>query len=164
MDGFTINRSVPEGKMTVQDVFQGLEKVTELIKIFRDALPDVLATTEVRIIKGEKDLYMYIDDNDGSIVIGQEHLQNSDARTLYLDIIHELVHIKQHNEGMELFDEKHEYIDRPTEIEAYRCCVEEAKRLGMSTGEILDYLYVEWITNEDVLRLAKNIGLEVNNG
>ncbi len=147
----------------MQDVFQGLENVTELIKIFRDALPDVLATTDVKIID-DPELYMYIDDADGSIVIGLEHLQSGDAKTLYLDIIHELVHIKQHNEGQELFDEKHEYIGRPTEIEAYTVTVREAKRIGMSTGEILDYLYVEWITNNDVLLLAKNIGLEVDNG
>lgn len=160
MEDITINRAVSEDTTTVDKVFTGLENVTALIEEFGDALPDVLASTEVKLFS-DPDLYMYIDDEGGSIVIGRQHLEKSEDRVLYLDIVHEFVHIKQLREGQELFDEKHEYIDRPTEIEAYTKTVQEAKRIGMSTGEILDYLYVEWITNEDVLRLAKNCGLEV---
>ncbi len=161
MDDFRINRDVEEGRYALHDVFQGLENVTALVGLYKDALPDILATTEIRIVKGEKDLYMYIDDADGSIVVGLEHLQQSDTRTLYLDIIHELVHVKQHHAGIELFDDKYEYIDRPTEIEAYTTAIKEAQRLGMSQAEILDYLYVEWITNDDVLQLARRCGLNV---
>lgn len=161
MEGFSYERDLPEGRYTLKKVFRGLEQATPLLGVFGEALDDILNSTDVHLITGEKDLYMYINDEEGSVVVGTEHLQNSQPRVIYLDIVHELVHIKQHNQGLHLFDEKYEYVDRPTEIEAYTVAVKEAQRLGMSDGEILDYLYVEWVTNDDVLRLARNCGLKV---
>jgi len=76
---------------------------------------------------------------------------------LYLDVIHELVHIKQFLQGRNLFDSKYSYVDRPTEIEAYRCCVEEARKIGMSEAAIAEYLYVEWISRADHARLLKTL-------
>lgn len=160
MNDVRINRAMHPGRHRVSDLCTGLEHSTALLRTFGQALPDVLATTDVQLVEGEDDVSMYTDD-DGGIVVGLEHLQTSPDRVLYLDFVHELVHIKQRNAGLHLFDERYAYIDRPTEIEAYRITVEEAKRIGMSPGEILDYLYVEWITNDDVLRLARRCGLAV---
>ncbi len=160
MENFSLNRTITPGTYPLAEVFQGLEQSTPLVQTFADALPDVLATTDVKIVDGDENLYMYVDD-DGSIVMGLDHLLKSDDRVIYLDLVHELVHIKQFREGRNLFDEQFAYVDRPTEIEAYTVAVSEAKRLGMSRGEILDYLYVEWVSNEDVLRLALRCGLDV---
>jgi len=44
---------------------------------------------------------------------------------------------------LDLFDRKYSYVDRPTEVEAYKYTVEEARNLGMKKEEILDYLKVE---------------------
>ncbi|MGI0041478.1 MAG: hypothetical protein ACRD94_05885 [Nitrosopumilaceae archaeon] len=102
---------------------------------------------------------MFVKNDDASIVIGLDHLQKSDSKILYLDIVHELVHVKQQRSGLDLYDKLYSYVDRPTEIEAYEIAVREAKRLGMDNKEILDYLHVEWMTPEEHKRLASHVGI-----
>jgi hypothetical protein len=75
-------------------------------------------------------------------------------------VIHELVHIRQFMEGKELFDRRYSYVDRPTEIEAYTAAVNEARRIGLKKEEILDYLKVEWITEEEFQRLLVAVGVK----
>jgi hypothetical protein len=67
--------------------------------------------------------------------------------------------VKQFREGKELFDETYEYADRPTELEAYRIAVKEARRLGMGNDEIFEYLKVTWLDENEVRRLAENLGV-----
>jgi hypothetical protein len=86
-------------------------------------------------------------------------MNNGDRIDIYLDLIHELVHVKQFMEGKELFDSRYDYIDRPTEIEAYQHAVEEAKNLGLSDEKICKYLKTEWMSNEDLKRLAKTLNI-----
>ncbi len=62
-------------------------------------------------------------------------------------------------DGMDLYDERYSYVDRPTEIDAYRVVVEEARKLGMKEDEILDYLRVDWITEEELRRLVGRLGI-----
>jgi hypothetical protein len=64
-------------------------------------------------------------------------------------------------EGKELFDPNYDYVDRPTEVEAYRYTVQEAKRLGMSAARIREYLKTEWMNDEDLDRLLKNIDMDL---
>ena len=84
---------------------------------------------------------------------------NGDKIDIYLDLIHELVHIKQLMEGKELFDIHYGYTERPTEIEAYRYCVQEARRLGLSDERIRCYLWTEWMGENDFRRLAKSVNV-----
>ena len=102
--------------------------------------------------------YLRVDDETGNIVVSSEYLRTGDERYLYLDVIHELVHIRQFMEGKELFDRRYSYVDRPTEIEAYSASVREARRIGMRKEEILDYLKVEWVTEEEFQRLLLAVG------
>ncbi|MFN3621734.1 MAG: hypothetical protein ACK4TI_02490, partial [Nitrososphaerales archaeon] len=88
------------------------------------------------------------------------HLKHSDLKTLYLDIIHELYHLKQFLQGKQLFNNELSYVDNPIEIEAYRFTVEEAKRIGLTKEEIIEYLKVDWIDEEEHKRLIKQLGLE----
>src|SRR5437588_4828468 len=154
-----INRNITSGVYTLVDIFDGLKEVAILIQVFktREELDDVFLKTKV--IVEESDHYMYVKNDDASIVIGFQHLQNSDSKILYLDIIHELVHVMQQRQGLDLYDKSYAYVDRPTEIEAYEIAVLEAKNLGMNKEEILDYLLVEWITTEEHKRLASHVGL-----
>jgi hypothetical protein len=103
---------------------------------------------------------MYVDDDDGSLVVGLEYLRTADLKYLYLDVIHELVHVKQYREGKELFDESYSYVDRPTEIEAYRCTVEEGRNIGMTDDALAEYLHVEWITQKQHERLLETLGVQ----
>jgi hypothetical protein len=154
-----INRNVTPGDYSLAEIFDGLQEVDILTKVFKtkEELDDVFLKTKV--IVEESDHYMYVKNDDASIVIGFRHLQNSDSKILYLDIIHELVHVMQQRQGLDLYNKSYAYVDRPTEIEAYEIAVMEAKNLGMNKEEILDYLLVEWITPEEYKRLASHVGL-----
>jgi hypothetical protein len=103
--------------------------------------------------------YMHVDDEDGSLVVGLQYLRDADEQYLYLDIIHELIHVKQYLDGRELFDDEYSYADRPTEIEAYQYTVEEGRKLGMTNEEIARYLYVEWITGKEFARMLETLGV-----
>ena len=154
-----INRNISPGDYSLAEIFDGLKEVAILTRVFKtkEELDDVLVKTKV--IVEESDHYMYVKNDDASIVIGFRHLQNSDSKILYLDIVHELVHVMQQRQGLDLYNKSYAYVDRPTEIEAYEIAVLEAKNLGMNDEEILDYLLVEWITPEEHKRLATHVGL-----
>lgn len=156
---FNVNRALPEGRYRLQEIFSGLESVEPLKKCVGKTavLRRILDETQVTLT--DEDGYMYVNDEDGSLVVGLEYLRNGDAKHLYLDVIHELVHVKQFLQGMNLFDDAYSYVDRPTEIEAYRCCVEEGRKIGMPEDEIAEYLYVEWITRKDHARLLETLGV-----
>ena len=154
-----INRKTASGSYKLEEIFVGLKNVEILRELFntQKELDDVFENTQVIVEK--KDHYMFVKNDDASIVVGLEHLQNSDQKILYLDIVHELVHVKQQREGHDLYDKSYAYVDRPTEIEAYEITVREAKRIGMTNMEILDYLQVEWVSSEDHRRLASRLGI-----
>jgi hypothetical protein len=88
------------------------------------------------------------------------YLNNGDLIDIYLDVIHELVHVRQFMEGKKLFDDNYRYVERPTEIEAYRYAVEEARRLRLSDEKILQYLKTEWMSADDLRRLAKVLNVK----
>ncbi|MDE1826675.1 MAG: hypothetical protein KGH83_03695 [Thaumarchaeota archaeon] len=160
MNTIKINREVNQGTYEIEDIFDGLKEVEILRKIFgsNTELDDVFSKTKVVVDTSSH--YMHVKNEDATIVIGLNHLKNSDKIILYLDIVHELVHVKQQRQGLDLYDKSYSYVDRPTEIEAYIVAVEEAKRLGMKHHEIIDYLQVEWITPDEHKRLATHVGLE----
>ena len=62
-------------------------------------------------------------------------------------------------DGKKLFLDEYEYVDSPIEVEAYEFTVKEARRIGMSIGEIIEYLKVEWVSEEAHLRLVKALKL-----
>ncbi len=155
--GVTINREIDEGDIPLKEVFRGFEKVGAVKSIFGSKTDDVLERT--RVVLQERKGYLRVDDTNGNIVVSNHYLKNGDERYLYLDVIHELVHVRQLMEGKELFDQRYSYVDRPTEIEAYFVAVKEAKRIGMSYEEIEDYLKVEWVTDEEFNRMLTHLGL-----
>jgi hypothetical protein len=104
---------------------------------------------------------MSVDNQDGSITIGLSHLQQSDTEILYLDIIHELVHVRQQRDGLDLYDKTKAYVDRITEIDAFALAVKEARRIGFTEAQILNYLRVEWITPQEHRRLAKRLDVKI---
>ena len=154
-----INRDITPGDYSLSEIFGGLQEMDILSKVFKtkEELDDVFSKTKV--IVEESDHYMYVKNDDASIVIGFRHLKNSDSKILYLDIVHELVHVMQQRLGLDLYNKSYAYVDRPTEIEAYEIAVREAKNLGMNNEEIFEYLHVEWITPEEHKRLATHVGL-----
>ncbi|MDE1765346.1 MAG: hypothetical protein KGI27_03610 [Thaumarchaeota archaeon] len=159
MNEIKINRGVTPGAYSIEDIFTNLKNVKILQNVFGSIkeLEDVFSKT--RLVVDINNHYMHVKNEDATIVVSLNHLKNSDDVTLYLDIVHELVHVKQQRQGLDLYDKSYSYVDRPTEIEAYVVAVEEAKRLGMGHNAIMDYLQVEWITSEEHKRLATHVGL-----
>jgi hypothetical protein len=154
--------SIGNQKKLFLEYFKGFDKVPAVQGIFGEKTTEVLSHLKVELswLSG----YMYVDGSDGHLVISKGYLSTGNKTDIYLDLVHELCHVKQFMAGKELFDPHYEYVDRPTEIEAYRYCVEEAKRLGLTQDRILYYLKTEWMTAEDHEKLAKNIGFLKNKG
>lgn len=144
------------------DYFKGFEKVEAVRNIFGDKTEEVLHNLKVEFFGRHG--YMGVSDDDGHLLVSAEYLNNGDLTDIYLDIIHELVHVKQFMDGKSLFDDNFGYVDRPTEIEAYRIAVEEARRLGLSDQRILQYLKTEWMSEEELKRLAKALNVEYTCG
>lgn len=139
------------------DYFKGFEKIEAVIRLFGDETEKVL--NELWIEFRSRRGYMGVNDQDGHLIINAEYLRNGDARDIYLDIIHELVHVKQFMDGKQLRDRRFNYVERPTEIEAYRHTVEEAKNIGMTTKQIFEYLKTESMTDDDAMKLANVLGI-----
>ncbi len=153
-----INRDAPVRLFPFSDFFQGFDNVTVVRALFGEKTEKVLDGLKVEFFSMRFG-YMGVSDVDGHLFVSTHHLKNSEFRTLYLDVVHELHHVKQFSEGRELFSEEYEYVDSPVEIEAYLKTVEEARRIGMSDKEIIEYLKVEWINDSQHQRLVEKMGL-----
>ena len=161
LDRIKINRNINVSLHKFTDYFQGFEQSPVIQKIFGENAKETLENLKVEFFSFRRG-YMGVSEDDGHLIVSSYHLKNSDNKTLYLDVIHELIHVKQFMDGKELFDEKFEYHDRPTEIEAYKYTVEEARRIGLTDEEIMDYLKVWWMTDEDTRKLAEKLGINVS--
>jgi hypothetical protein len=153
-----VAREVPIVKFRFMDYFKGFEKLPAVREIFGNETDKVLEDLRVEF-SGGRFGYMGTSDEDGHLIVSANYLREGDSRSIYLDVIHELVHVRQYRQGKELFDESYEYADRPTELEAYRHALKEARRLGMSDDEIFEYLKVTWLSEDEVQRLATNVGI-----
>lgn len=140
------------------DYFKGFEKTDAIRQIFGERTEAVLQNLKVEIttLGG----YMWVSDVDGHLVVSAQYLNSGDKVDIYLDIIHELVHVRQFIEGKGLFDTRYDYADRPTEIEAYNHAVKEARRIGLSDTRICQYLKTEWMNERELKQLAKTLNVK----
>jgi hypothetical protein len=141
------------------DYFQGFEALDAVQQLFGERTELVLRTLKVGF-SGRRG-YMGVSDRDGHLTVSAEYLRNGDTVDIYLDIIHELTHVKQFLEGQELFDSHYRYVERPTEIEAFRNAITEARRLGLNEQRIRHYLRTEWMTDDDFARLTNTLNVPV---
>ena len=151
-----ISATTATGRFT--DYFKGFEKVEAVREIFGEKTEEVLRNLKIEFMGFGG--YMGVDDTNGHLMVNARYLNTGDKIDVYLDVIHELCHVKQFMEGKELFDTQYEYIERPTEIEAYSYAVKEARRLGLSDERICQYLKTEWMSNSDLKRLAKALNVK----
>jgi hypothetical protein len=143
------------------DCFKGFEKAQAVRGLFGDKTNEVLKNLKVEFTWFG---YMGVDNDDGHLFVNKRYLNTGDKREIYLDVVHELCHVKQHLEGKKLFNPEYDYVNNPTEVEAYRYTVKEAKRLGLSDERILSYLQTEWMSDADLKSLVKNIGINLHAG
>ncbi|MCI4352644.1 MAG: hypothetical protein L3K14_04570 [Thermoplasmata archaeon] len=172
---FGISRELPPGGYPLTKVFPGFTKVPPFAKYPTGARSrtSMVAGTKIQVVAGPT--WMYVAPREvppfaesvgwqpftsatDCIVVGQTHLAKSPSITLYLDILHEFTHILQRADGRELWDISHGYVDSPTELEAYRFSLTEARRLGVPDSFLRSYLKVEWVSPKDHQKLLKNLG------
>jgi GNAT superfamily N-acetyltransferase len=153
-----IRRDPGVGPHLFAAVFQGFERVRAVKGIFGSDTDRVLSELTLEVV--DERGYMHIDAVKGSIVVSSSYLKEGDEAYLYLDVVHELVHIRQHLEGKELWDRSYKYVDRPTELEAYRTAVKEARRIGFGEQRLVDYLKVEWVSEDDFARFLTTLGVK----
>lgn len=151
-----LNRNLPAGYHPYLDVLPGAAKSPALARIEPDSIQRerLLADAMVHIKPGGG--FAYVDVEMPAIVLAEHYYRTGSDLDLYMDMLHELTHIRQHHEGLDLWDERYAYVDRPTEIEGYAIAVEEGRRLGMDDDDIIDHLTNPWMDEEDVLRLLEN--------
>jgi len=142
------------------DYFKGFEKIEAVRKIFGEQTEEVLCNLRVEFTPFAG--YMGVNGSNGHLMVNPHYLKNGDKLDVYLDVIHELVHVRQHREGRELFDSNYSYAQRPTEVEAYRYTVEEARRLRLSDDRICEYLKTPWMSSEDLKQLAQSLNVKCN--
>ena len=154
-----VNRGLKPGQYRLEEVFADIRTCGVLGDIFadREEIEAIITGTKVFVV--DRPWEMFVDNDNGSITIGLGHLQRASDAILYLDIIHELCHVKQHLEGRNLYDRDKSYVDRETEIEAYLVTVQEARRIGLNEEAIANYLRVSWITPEEHQRLARRMDI-----
>jgi hypothetical protein len=138
------------------DHFRNFENVKAVQQIFGDRTQHVLATLPIEFTNAT--LYMKVDDA-GCLLINPNYLRTGEFTDIYLDVIHELVHVKQVMNGKNC-NHKLRYVERPLEIEAYRTAIDEARALGLEENRILDYLESDLINAEELRQLATT--LEIN--
>lgn len=155
---FKILRVGTSTKMFV-DYFKGFENSSAVRGIFGEKTEEVLNNLKVQFTGFG---YMGVDDSDGHLMVNARYLGSGDKTEIYLDVVHELCHVKQHLDGRELFDSRYDYVNNPTEVEAYRYTVQEAKRLGLSDKRILRYLQMEWMSDAELKQLVKNVGVNLH--
>jgi len=141
------------------DHFKGFENVDAVRGIFGPRTKSVLRALKVEVFSSKWG-YMGVSDEDGHLVVSTHYLRTGNRRDIYLDVVHELVHVRQFREGKQLFPEGFNYPDAPTEIEAYKVCIAEGRRLGMTDRELFKYLKVEWMDQGELRRLARNVGVK----
>jgi hypothetical protein len=173
--GFRVNRAIPVGRHPILEAFPGLDQM----KTAERHEPDPAARarlhhdTFVEIVAA--DMWMYIapwavpkgvgrwkpvvTPQVDCIVIGESHLRESPELILFMDIFHELCHIRQRHAGRELFDRRYTYVRSPTELEAYRFVIDEARRLKVREEVLRDYLQVEWIETSEFHELLDTMGV-----
>ncbi|HTT15791.1 MAG TPA: hypothetical protein VMH49_00305 [Thermoplasmata archaeon] len=158
--GVRIERVGPTRLWPFTRFFRGFDALPPIRELFGTRASRVLAGLKVEFFSARFG-YMGTSDVDGHLLISTHHLRDSDFRTIYLDIVHELCHVKQFRARRPLFYPKLSYVDAPSEIEAYRFTVKEGRRIGMTDRQLLDYLQVEWISPAEHRRLARRCGVAV---
>jgi len=158
-----MNRRGSNIRYKFTNYFRGFGKISVVRDIFGDETDEVLRDLQIEFLNLRTD-YIWVSNKDGHLIANANYVKTGEKRAIYLDMIHELVHVKQFREGRRLLltlGKRFEYVNRPTELEAYRRTIREARRLGMSEEEIFDYLKISWLDEEELRYLARRLHVRV---
>ncbi len=150
-------RALPPGRHALRELLPGAAASPGLVRVAADpaARRHLVARAGVEV-RGRRG-YLFVDVEAPCIVLSERYLRDGDELDLYLDLLHELTHLRQLEDGLDLWDDRFPYVDRPTEVEGYAVAVEEGRRLGMSEREVRRHLSNPWMSAADVRRLLAHV-------
>ncbi len=175
--GFSPQRDLPAGRHRLLEVFPGIDRLVTGQRIEKVAAKRTKLFRETFVELVDQDLWMYVSPHEvptvsrsrkwkpvvspdcDCIVVGRGHLKESPAMTLFMDIYHELCHVIQRRDGANLWEPGVSYVERWTEVEAYRFVVGEARALGATDEFLREYLKVEWISDGEHAQLLQAVGV-----
>ncbi|HTT25875.1 MAG TPA: hypothetical protein VMH90_02780 [Thermoplasmata archaeon] len=167
----------PPGRYPLLEVFRGLERTLPFRKYPGDDREILRTARETYAELADGPGWMYVapertppevrsagfrmvETEEDVIVVARDHLASSPVMDIYLDILHEFLHILQRQRGRNLWPgPRMPYVDRPTEVEAYAFSIAEARRLGVGDAYLRKYLEVMWISKAEYRRLLDNVGV-----
>jgi hypothetical protein len=153
-------RALKCGFYPYRRLLPGFEESPAIRRIATADMPigPLLDSAFVEIAKGEGFCFVNVENPDKPFInLFESYYIQGNPLDLYLDLAHELTHLRQHAEGKELWDHDLHYVDRPTEIEGYAVAVEEGIRLGMTEEQIVRHLSNPWLSRAETARLRGNI-------
>jgi hypothetical protein len=174
--GFRVARGTPAGRHPLLEVFPGLDTLSLAKRLEPDARKRARLFRDTCVEVVEEDMWMYVAPTEvpelargrwkpvvsaesDCIVVGKSHLDESSPLMLFMDIYHELCHVRQRQGGANLWEPGVSYVKRWTEIEAYRLVIDEARNFGVSDGFLRDYLKVEWISAKEHRELLAELSV-----
>jgi len=177
--GFRVNRELPVGRHSILDAFPGLDRLPTAERLVPDTNSRRRLFDETALELVAQDLWMYVapfeipkgarrewrpimSPGTDCIVVGESHLRSSPPLMLFMDIYHELCHVLQRKAGADLWPPGVSYVQRWTEVEAYRFVVNEARLVGVADAYLREYLRVEWITDDEHRRLLAELGISAS--
>ena len=151
-------RNLPSGDHPYRNLLPRIEEspVRRRIETQNTPFVQLVDGAVVRIKKRERG-YCYVDVAIPAVTVTESYYLEGNDLDLYLDLAHELTHLRQHLEGENIWDHDTPYVDRVTEVEGYAVAIEEGRRLGMSETEVMNHLSNPWMSEEEVARLLDNI-------
>ncbi len=152
-----VNRTLGLGIHPYRFFLPRFEKspAVRLIETPKILIGPLLDEARVKIKNGEG--YCYVDVRIPAITLMEQYYHRGNPLDLYLDLAHELTHLRQLAEGRNIWDHSLHYVDRPTEIEGYAVAVAEGLRLGMTEEQVMQHLANPWLNDDEVMRLRRNI-------
>ena len=156
-DYAVVNRALGCGMHPYRLLLPRFEESPAARRIETPAIPigPLIDSARVKIKKGEG--YLYVDVKIPAITLIEDYYRRANPLDLYLDLAHELTHLRQLAEGRNIWDHSLHYVDRPTEIEGFAVAVEEGIRLGLTEEQVIQHLSNPWLDEEEVDRLRRNI-------
>ena len=150
-------RRLPGGEHRFEDLLPLARKSPALRRIAPRIKDRSALLAAARVLLCGRRGYAFVDVEAPRIVLSERHYATGSDLDVYLDLLHELTHLRQIGEGFDLWDDCFEYVERPTEVEAYAVAVEEGRRLGMTPVAVLEHLKNPWMTRAQVARLLDHV-------
>ncbi len=174
--GFRVARDLPVGRHPLLAAFPGLDRLPLAERLEPDPARRERLFEDTCVEVVDEDMWMYVaprevpasfrrrwqpvvSPNSDCIVVGQSHLAESSELMLFMDIYHELAHVRQRQGGADLWPPGVSYVKRWTEVEAYRLVVDAAREFGVPDAFLREYLKVEWITRAEHRELLSELGV-----